>query len=48
MSVDGYIHGLFIQDGDTPLHEAARGNHSHTVMALINLGARIDAINNVS
>lgn len=39
---------MFVQDGDTPLHEAARGNHTSTVMTLIKLGARVDVANYVS
>ena len=37
-----------LQDGDTPLHWAAYQGHGEVVDTLVNAGATVDVINNVS
>ena len=39
---------LGAQDGETPLHSAAVGGHSATANVLLDRGASIDAVDNVS
>ena len=39
---------VFLQDGDTPLHEASRNNSVAAVEMLVKNGAAINQTNNVS
>ena len=40
--------GVFLQDGDTPLHEASQANHVAAIEVLLKNGAAINQTNNVS
>ena len=39
---------MFPQDGDTPVHNAARRGEEDVVKVLVEKGANITAVNNVS
>ena len=39
---------VFLQDGYTPLHDAAIEGHDDIIHYLLNRGAKIDSVNNVS